>query len=562
MTNGCMGHWPTDEQTTSSRFTSPLSAYVTLLLLSGIFFFFRLGSFPLLGPDEPRYAQVAREMLMRSDVITPTIGGHPWFEKPVLLYWLMMLAMGILGITEWSARLPSALLAALSVLVVYDTGRRLVGAQFGFLSGLTLSANLMFAVFAHGASTDMSLAATMTIGLCCFFVFDMRAAKQPQRWLFMAYICFGAALLAKGLIGMVLPLAIIGLYWLLTQQWGRWREARVLAGLAILLSVASTWYLPVIARHGWTFINEFFISHHIERFTSNKFNHPGPLYYFVPVMLIGVFPFTTFLVSALMRLRWSLFRSDLIRDRLRCFAAVWVCLPLTFFSLSESKLPGYILPIIPAAAFLIADELERLLTSRVDRIGSAAATLAGVFVLTMSVVGFFFARKTLPLAGAGHLIMLVIGMGTGAAALYGRAIHHYGRSIAALVVGCAVAFTAANVFYMPAVAEKESLHRLAETALRTMRPGERIVGFFYFHHSFTFYTNARSIYDERGNVVILQSPDELLEQARQHGSVLCVMREPVWQDLNRDARFQFELLGRQQDIVLVRAMLNATVGSA
>lgn len=546
-------HRRTGEHTALSWFESPLAACLTLLILCGIFFFFRLGSFPLLGPDEPRYGQVAREMLTRLDVITPTLGGHPWLEKPVLLYWLMMLSMSLLGVTEWAARLPSALLAALATMIVYDTGRRVISAQYGFLSGLALSVSLMFAVFAHGATTDMPLAATMTLGLCCFFVFETRAARRPHRWLLAAYAWFGAALLAKGLVGVVLPLAIIGVYWLLTHQWKRWREARWLAGLLMLLAVASTWYVPVIARHGWTFINEFFISHHLERFTSNKFNHPGPIYYFIPVILIGVFPFTTFLVAALMRLRWSLCHSEDVRDRLRCFAAVWVFLPLLFFSFSGSKLPGYILPVIPAAAFLIADELQRLLTADVDRAGSVAAKLAAAFVMTMSVVGFFFAEKELPLSGKGHLIMLFIGLGTGAVALYWSVIHQCGRSIAALVVGCAVAFTAANFVYVPAAAEKESLHRLAEAAVRAMRPDERIVGFFYFHHSLTFYTNARSIYDERGNVVIARSPDELLQQARQHGSVLCVTRQEIWQDLSRDARFRFELLGRQQDIILVRA---------
>jgi hypothetical protein len=132
-------------------------------------------------------------------------------------------------------------------------------------------------------------------------------------------------------------------------------------------------------------------------------------------------------------------------------------------------------------------------------------------------------------------------------------VNQYGRSIATLVVGCAVAFAAASVVYMPAVAERESLRRLAETALHEMRPGERIIGFFYFHHSLTFYANARSVYDQQGNVVIAQSPNELLEQARQRGSVLCVMRERVWQDLVRDTRFRFESLSQQQGIVLVRA---------
>ncbi|MBI3952069.1 MAG: glycosyltransferase family 39 protein [Acidobacteria bacterium] len=534
---------------------SPILSFshsLLLLLLSAIFFFYRLGSFALIGPDEPRYAQVAREMLQRGDLVTPTIGNRPWLEKPALLYWLMMMSMRLLGVNEWAARLPSALMATLAVVVVYYTGKRVVSSRFGFLSGIVLIVNLMFVSFAHGASTDMPLTGMVTLGLCSFFLFDAQPDGRKDRWILAAYAWVGLALLAKGLIGVMLPVCIIGAYLLLTRRLGALREMRLLWGLVILLAVASTWYVPVIARHGWAFVNEFFISHHFQRFTASQFHHPGPVYYFIPVILVGIFPWTMLLISAFARLRWSQLQAGDPRNRLQWFCAVWMVGPMLFFSFSGSKLPGYVLPVLPAAAFLVAGELERLLEAGADRALRLSLYITSALIAVIGVAGVVYARRELEADGvANALLLAVIGV-TGAVLLYFSRIEKFRAAMASLVIGCAVGLALVSHFYLPAIAEKESLHSLAETALREMRPGEKIVGYYYFHHTLTFYTNAHSFYDEKGNVIIAASPDELISRVREEGSVLCVTQQRVWKDMMKDARLQVQFIGQQRDIVLVR----------
>ncbi|RMG52003.1 MAG: glycosyltransferase family 39 protein [Acidobacteria bacterium] len=531
---------------------SEKAAIAALLAMSAVFFFYRLGSFALIGPDEPRYAQVAREMLQRRDLITPTIGGHLWAEKPVLTYWLMMLSMSLVGVNEWGARLPSALLAMLTALAVYAAGRRLISQRFGFLSAVVLITSVMFAGFAHAASTDMPLSAMMALGMCSFLLFEREPSARASMWMLVAYACFALAVLAKGLVGIVLPAGIIGTYGLLTGQWRRIRDARLSLGIAIFLAVASSWYGPVIARHGWTFIDEFFISHHFQRFVTPKFHHPGPPYYFLPVILLGLFPWTAFLVSAITRLRWSDLKRGDPRDRLRWFSSIWILVPLVFFSLSQSKLPGYILPVLPAGAFLIGDELDRLLTTRLDRRLTISLYATSVLVIAVGASGVLYARKELSVSDGGGITILGVAMVTGIVFLYWGLKRRFRWAIAVIVLGSAVALVIVARSYLPAIESKESLRRLAQIALREMKPGERIIGYYAFHHSLTFYTNARSFYDEKGNVIVARSPEELLDRVRREGSVLCVTRDDVFEDLVKDVRFRIQPLGRQRRMVLMR----------
>lgn len=552
-------HWPPHPlfHSSSCADTRPrsLSPLLLLLLLSAVFFFYRLGSVPLLGPDEPRYAQVAREMWQRGDLITPTIGGHLWAEKPPLLYWLMMVGMWALGPTEWAARLPSAVLATLSVVAAYYTGRRLISERFGFFSGLALSVNVMFASFAHGASTDMPVTAMLTLGLCSFWLFEAKPDERAGRWMLAACGWFGVALLAKGLIGIALPAGIIGLYLVLTRQWQRFRDLRWLPGSAIMLGVALSWYAPVMARHGWTFINEFFISHHVHRFTINTFHHPGPIYYFIPVVLCGIFPWTAFLLSALTRLRRSQLQTGDLHSRWRWFCTVWIVGPLVFFSFSASKLPGYILPVLPAAALLVAGELEQLWERGADRALKLSWYATAALVGLVGVAGTVYARRELQVDLPGNRLMLAVAAVMGLALLYLSLREKFRAATVTLVVGCALSFMLVTHLYLPAIADQESFHSLAQVAQRAMKPGEKLVGYYYFHHTLTFYTNARSFYDEKGNVIIATSPEQLIDRVRESGSVLCVTRQPVFNDMRKDARLHLQWLGQQHDVVLVRLTL-------
>jgi 4-amino-4-deoxy-L-arabinose transferase-like glycosyltransferase len=537
-----------------------------LFLISVVFFFHRLGTMALIGPDEPRYAQVAREMLERRDVITPTIGGQPWFEKPALLYWTMMAGMSVFGVNEFAVRLPSALAAIITALILYFVGRRMVSSFFGFLTAAVFIANPMAFAFSRGATTDMLLCLTMTAGLCLFFCSELQVEGGSSQVLVLgAYACFGLAALAKGLVGVALPAGIILTYRMVARQGFNLRGLFIGRGLIVFVIVCASWYAPVIARHGGEFVQEFFIGHHFERFTSNKYRHPGPIYYYLPVLLVGSFPWTPFLIASLFRFRLSEFRREGKTDttdesltdqqclnRLRIFSLIWLVVPLVFFSLSGSKLPGYLLPAMPGAFFLISSEIHRLgVLAESDRLGrllfaSVAVLLVGVGVAATSVARNELGPTQFHLAVAAMLVIAAVVVGWLSFRL--RLLTAFG----VIVSGCALAGLVVTTAYQPLIEKRESFWDFAHVARRELRDGERLVGYYDYHHSLTFYTNARSVFDRQGNVVVLHSPEELTAFVNANGTVLLFMSERAFADLGRDRRFKTILRWRDRGWVLVR----------
>jgi 4-amino-4-deoxy-L-arabinose transferase-like glycosyltransferase len=369
---------------------STLAKRVYLLLFAVIivFYFYGLGKLPLLGPDEPRYAQVAREMFLNRDLITPTLGGHTWFEKPALLYWMIVGSFKVFGVSEWSARLGPAVCGLLTIVAVWCIDRE---EGFAFRAVVVSASCLGLIVFSRAASFDVVITMTSTWALAFFLLHELPSTKNKRLLLPGFYMFVGLSLLAKGLVGIVIPFGVVGLYYLLRRtlpQRPVWLS--LIWGLPLALLVAAIWYGPVIARNGWTFIDEFFVQHHFARFVSNKYHHPQPVYFYPVIILMLALPWTVHLIVALVKARkWEWRGADSV-SIVRIFSLAWLLLPIVFFSFSGSKLPGYILPALPAVALLVADRL----TVRSARwpLVIAGATLA----LVVIVVNFFaapFARR-------------------------------------------------------------------------------------------------------------------------------------------------------------------------
>jgi 4-amino-4-deoxy-L-arabinose transferase-like glycosyltransferase len=386
------------------------SALIWLLFAVAVLIVYFAGlTIPLLGPDEPRYAQVAREMFERGDWITPTLGGFHWFEKPALLYWLEITAYNLFGVSEFSARLGSALFGLGTVACLWILGRYFEsdaanneqGTTDDFANWLALIAasTLGIIAFAHGASFDIILTFPITAALVSFFIYDSR---QRHAWLFSFYFFVGVSLLAKGLVGIVFPFAFVGFYHVLTLRFpSRVLIASFFWGTLIAIAVASTWYLPMYLRHGWEFIDQFFIQHHFQRYTSNKYLHPQPFYFFFWVLPLMTIPWLPFFIASIWTFGKQILRSGSVseektnadRRSLILFALAWLSVPLVFFSFSGSKLPGYILPAVPAAIILTAEYVDRFVRKDRRRVyavqGVAALTLLLVFLaIFMFVPGF------------------------------------------------------------------------------------------------------------------------------------------------------------------------------
>ena len=357
---------------------------------------------PLVGPDEPRYAQVAREMFERGDWITPTLGGFNWFEKPALLYWLQIGSYNVFGVSEFAARFGSAIFGLATVASLWLLGRHIenrdeTGGRRGFanLLGLMGASTVGLIAFAHGASFDIVLTFPITAAMVGFFMYD--SGRRPSA-LFVFYFFIGLALLAKGLIGIVFPFASVGLYYLLSWRLpGRRFVLSAVWGTGIAVAIASLWYVPMYLRHGYEFIDEFFIQHHFQRFTSNKYLHPQPFHFFFWVLPLMTIPWMPFFLIAVWRFVRHIGFGNTDRDspdyRLRLFAFVWIVIPLVFFSFSGSKLPGYILPAVPAAIVLTADLVYRFIHRSVFRrrlvYMVAGGTLLGAIVAAFVIAPTF-----------------------------------------------------------------------------------------------------------------------------------------------------------------------------
>ncbi len=332
--------------------------YILLFVIIVAFYLYGLGQLPLLGPDEPRYAQIAREMYLSRDLITPTLGGHTWFEKPALLYWMIAASFKIFGVSEWSARLGPAICGLLTIGAVYLVAREIDVPGFGFWGVVTTATCLGLVVFSRAASFDVVITMTTTWSLAFFLLHELPTTKNKRLLLAGFYVFVGVSLLAKGLVGIVIPFGVVGFYYLLRRAWPQrsvWLS--LFWGVPLALLVSAIWYGPVIARHGLTFIDQFFVQHHFARFVSNKYHHPQPIYFYPAIILMLALPWTVHFVIALVKARkWQWRGSDSV-SVVRVFSMAWLLLPIVFFSFSGSKLPGYILPAVPAVALLVADQI-------------------------------------------------------------------------------------------------------------------------------------------------------------------------------------------------------------
>jgi 4-amino-4-deoxy-L-arabinose transferase-like glycosyltransferase len=320
-----------------------------LLIAAAIYliYFFGLTEAGLIGPDEPRYSSIAREMARSGDWVTPVLWGQPWFEKPPLLYW-MTAAASRLGLGEdLGPRLPVALMSVAFLLLYY----RLLRAEFGnrpaaFATGI-LGTSALWVAFSQVSVTDLPMSAAYATGM----LMGLRwLSTGDRRWVAGAAVLFGLAVTAKGLV----PLALIlPLLWMGRRRLGDWIRPFPLLGF---VAVALPWYFLCGMENGRPFVDEFFVRHHFTRFTSGVLLHPRPFWFYIPVLVFGVHPWTALLPS--------LFRRGLYSDTKRRFLLLWVGFGFVFFSASTGKLPGYILPLLPAIAALAGIALDEMKDAR------------------------------------------------------------------------------------------------------------------------------------------------------------------------------------------------------
>ena len=385
------------------------------LLLAGFcafLFFYGLAQFGLIGADEPRYAQVAREMLERHEWITPMLGGRPWLEKPPLYYWQAALAYRVFGVHDWAARLPSAVDASFLVLAVYFFLRRF---RPGFeLDGALIAASSAGVIgYARAASMDMTLAAAFSVGMLGWWAWR-ESGKRIYLAVFYGFMALGA--LAKGPVALFLAALVILLYAAAVRELRPVLKTLWLPGILLFCAIAMPWYFAVQMRNP-EFFRVFIIEHNLGRFSKDLYHHTEPLWYYLPVTALALVPWTVFVIAAFLeRVRWwsgkrtSANGTDLdCENQFGVFACCWLIVPVLLFSISQSKLPGYILPAIPAGALLLADYLRQHLEQRDAKpvptgLAVLHALLAGGLIIPALLIGYIAQHR--PSGGRPMLVAL------------------------------------------------------------------------------------------------------------------------------------------------------------
>lgn len=467
-----------------------------LSILFGIPFLLFLGGTPLIDPDEGRYAEIPREMLQRGDLITPTLNYVKYFEKPPLLYWINAASLKLFGLNEFAARLPSALCGLMTVLTTYIFARRLYDRRTALLSALILGTSAGFVIQSRIILTDMLLTFCLTAALGAFIVAAQRDGRRGSvlPW-YLFYLFCALAVLAKGLIGIVFPGGIIFFYLLATNRWHLLKRMRLASGTLLFLAVAAPWFVAVSLVNP-EFARFFFIHEHFERFTSTVHGRHQPFWFFIPVMLGTMLPWSFFIPGSIARV-WR--ERRLNNGDTGIYLLIWVLLIFLFFSKSSSKLVPYMLPIFPPLAVMIGHRISSAVESHRRDLKLLSIMLGSVLsILGLAAIGYsrlpqlaatvieFLPKLTDPVnqfvkhaPQISTIACLTIG---GLFLLQGIVVlFSFGRNpVPMLVVLCIGSFmveTVAPQLVMSRIAQSESPRELSLKAVSVSKPDTQLVTF-------------------------------------------------------------------------------------
>ena len=558
-----------------------LTKRLCLILFIGIavFYLWGLGSVPFVGPDEPRYAQVAREMLAHRELITPVLSGFPWFEKPVLLYWIEMASYSVLGISEYAARLGPAICGLLIGALVYWIGSSIETASrsreasskesetprdgLGRFSALIWLSSAGAVVFSRGVNFDILLTLALTGAFACFFIWHVRygnpnnrkginPASPALKYVLVGFYFFvGLSLLAKGLVGVIIAPGVITSYFLIRREWPSKKFlTSLLWGIPLALAVAAIWYGPMLKRHGMIFVADFILQHHFARFLSDQYHHPQAVYFYVPVLAGLALPWTIFLVAAFVSSRHWRWRGDKAIDRLRVFSLAWILLPLIFFSVSQSKLPAYILPVLPAVALLVGERVTCFLSAQR---GHRVLKLTGTLLLLMLAAGSVYLHRHY---GLSILVIAIAVAPLAAVALVALARPQMGPALCVLI---ALAMFVTSAFSLkgiaPAIARRESVRDLLAAASSRGYDTVPLVQLHNVDRTAEFYAANQLLYADHLKPMKLEGAAEVAAVAQYRGGlVLCLVPTEFESQLTTYRRVQTEVIGNngRTSLVVVR----------
>lgn len=518
-----------------------LPALILLILISLGSLFFRLGSLPLSGADEPRYARIAQEMQERGAWITPTLEGKPWLEKPPLYYWLTIPFYATPAARETVARIGPAICTLVAALTIFWLGTMLGNRLAGLLGGVILLTNLGFIGFGRSASTDMPFTCCLTLSMA---IFAAAIERDIGLKVLAAYAFLGLAVLGKGPVALILAVGVGGLFWLVSERRGILRRWMIFRGLLITATISVPWFWLAFQQNGWTFIATFFINHNLARFVTDIHHHSQPFFYYLPVLLVLFFPWSGWLVllmgqSPLRELRrWREWNPDMV------FLACWFLLPILFFSLSDSKLAGYILPSFPPLALILGMRISRWIEDPVRSSKLRVSLLLHlIFSAAMAMGAVVYFNKEY---GGSWRVGLLLAFAILIPALFAFGFRaQCKRAFAATALQGLLILIAVAQFAFPVLGAYHSAREIAHQAMELRTSGEPVVTYRFFHHSLHYYTGYRITED-------LRDFGALHAFAQKHPRALVLTKSDALQDIVGSKDFSVTLLGKQGSFYLLR----------
>ncbi len=460
----------------------PALAMSALFVLCAFLFFFKLGGMALTDPDETFYAQTAKEMLNKGEWHTPYLYGEPQFEKPIMIYWLIEASYKLLGVNETAARLPSAVMGLLGVIGMYLIGKLAFDARTGFLSALILATNVEYVILSRACITDMTLTVFMLFGIL-FFLYGY--IKEKGYFYILSSAMLGLAVLTKGPIAIILP-AIVFVFFFVLAGGGIEKLKKIPFGLVFMtfMFVAGPWYFLAYKLHGKEFIDAFFGFQNVTRFMQSEHRIGSQIYYNIPVILAGFFPWSVFLPFGF----WHVFKKihntqyTIRNTRNGCvFALIWFLTFFLFFTASSTKLPTYVFPCFISLALIVGvlwnDFLERAKVARSIDIGMkisyyllALAVLCGA----IGVSAYLKYHKDMPGILFGTVVSgvsLALGFVITTIAFIRK---RYAAAFFLIVVSLAVFLVPLDLLVLPQVERYETSKDVAQRLNMLMKPGERL----------------------------------------------------------------------------------------
>ncbi|NEO87948.1 MAG: glycosyltransferase family 39 protein [Spirulina sp. SIO3F2] len=582
-----------------------------LTVICGLAFWLFLGSIGLVDETEPLFAEASRQMTVTGDWVTPYFNGVTRFDKPPLVYWLTAIAYLAGGVNEWTARAASALSATAITVGVFLTLQK-----FGFASPISaqpetqisprttrqrwlsaglgaaaLALNIQMIVWARTGVSDMLLCACLCGALLCFFWGYVQSEGQPipqiwpNRWYLGFYVLLALAVLTKGPVGIVLPgLVIIAFSLYLGRLRRLWQEAKVWTGLGIFAVLTVPWYVLVIQANGQAYIDSFFGYHNVERFTEVVNGHAAPWYFYFLVILVGFAPWSVSLPLALARLRpwrWRRWQDQPRSAHLGLFALVWFLVIFGFFTVAVTKLPSYTIPLLPAAAILVALLWSHELTQTANliprqrcrhAIALLITAIATLVLLTLMAIAIFIVPNLLGPDDAAPMMKAALdqswlteigaviwGLGAVAIALLllRRATWRWIALSNLIMMVLFVSFTLTPAFFLLDAQRQLPLRTIARLIPEARQPAEEVIMVGFQKPSVVFYSRDRVQYyfdqgDSSGD--ISQQPEKLQSQPR----LLVIGHPKLIQDWQLDPP-DYEILAQQAPYLLMRVQRSAII---